>query len=191
MKTMISTVAVLAALSTATIANAADADLATLKAEAAKVTMSFGGPLKKTLGAAMKDGGPVAAIGACNEKAPGIAKAAADASGWSVGRTSLKLRNTDNAADAWEMSAMKEFEARRASGEKPDTISKAEIVDMDGQKTFRFMKAIGTAPVCLNCHGAEIKPEVAAKLDSLYPHDTARGFKAGDIRGVFTLSKKL
>lgn len=167
------------------------ADMNALKAEAVTVVKSFGGPLKQTLGGAMKEGGPMNAIGVCNTQAPAIAQKAADASGWSVARTSLKLRNLSNAPDPWELATLQEFEKRLASGEKPDTIAKAEIVEEDGQKVFRFMKAIGTAPVCLNCHGTDITPEVADKLDSLYPHDTARGFNQGDIRGAFTLKKKL
>ena len=189
MKRIVTIAACAAAL--ATVSTAQAADMNALKAEAVTVVKSFGGPLKQTLGAAMKEGGPVTAIEACNTKAPGIAQSAASASGWSVGRTSLKLRNLNNAPDPWELATLEEFEKRLAAGENPDAIAKAEIVTEDGQKTFRFMKAIGTAPVCLNCHGADIKPEVTGKLDGLYPHDTARGFNQGDIRGAFTLKKKL
>lgn len=189
MKRVMTIAACVAALTAASSAHAADMNA--LKSEAVGVVKSFGGPLKQTLGGAMKEGGPINAIEACNTKAPGIAQQAADASGWSVGRTSLKLRNLDNAPDPWELATLEEFEKRLAAGEKPDTIAKAEIVEEDGQKVFRFMKAIGTAPVCLNCHGGDIKPEVADKLDSLYPHDTARGFNQGDIRGAFTLKKQL
>ena len=167
------------------------ADAAALKAEAVSVVQSFGGPLKEALTGAMTEGGPVHAISACNTQAPDIAHKAAADSGWSVGRTSLKLRNTDNKPDAWELATLQEFEARRAAGESPDAIAKAEIVDDNGHKTFRFMKAIGTAEVCLNCHGADLKPEVASALDDLYPEDAARGFSTGDIRGAFTLKKAL
>lgn len=190
MKTFIASAMLMASVSAAN-ASEMGADVNALKTEAVKVVMSFGGPLKQALGGAMKAGGPLAAIETCNVKAPAIAKAAADASGWSVGRTSLKLRNADNKADAWELATLKEFDARLAAGEKPGTIAKAEIVEEGGQKSFRFMKAIGTAPLCLNCHGGEIKPEVAAKLDGLYPHDQARGYKQGQIRGAFTLKKSL
>jgi len=190
MKTLISTAVLMASIS---VANASEmgADVNALKAEAVTVVKSFGGPLKQALGGAMKAGGPLNAIETCNVQAPALAKAAADASGWSVARTSLKLRNTGNKPDAWELATLTEFDARLAAGEKPETIAKAEIVEERGQKTFRFMKAIGTAPLCLNCHGGEIKPEVAAKLDSLYPHDQARGYKQGQIRGAFTLKKAL
>jgi len=44
---------------------------------------------------------------------------------------------------------------------------------------------------CLKCHGEDIDPKVAAKLDALYPQDNARGYKVGQVRGAFTLKKKL
>lgn len=189
MKRIFTVAAIVATMTSISAAHAAD--VTALKAEAVGVMKSFGGPLKKTLVGAMTEGGPVHAIGACNVQAPGLAQQAADASGWSVGRTSLKLRNPDNAPDAWELATLKEFESRKAAGEKPAAIAKAEVVDENGQKTFRFMKAIGTADVCLNCHGGELKQAVAAKLDELYPADQARGFSKGDIRGAFTLKKAL
>lgn len=166
-------------------------DANALKGEAVSVVKAFGGPLKKALVGAMKEGGPVHAIGVCNEQAPDIAAAAGASTGWDVGRTSLKLRNAGNQPDAWELKVLKTFEERKAAGESPDTIAYGEVVETGGQKQFRFMKAIGTADVCLNCHGADLKPEVAAKLDGLYPEDQARGFSKGDIRGAFTLKKNL
>lgn len=165
-------------------------DAGALKAEAAKNTAGFAEALKDELIYGMNNGGPIAAIGACNEKAPAIASAKSQ-DGWRVGRTSLKLRNAKNLPDAWEQAALAEFEARKAKGEPADKLAKAEIVTENGQKTFRFMKAIPTAPLCLNCHGKELKPEVAAKLNALYPADQARGYADGDLRGAFTLSKKL
>jgi hypothetical protein len=53
------------------------------------------------------------------------------------------------------------------------------------------MKPVPTDELCLTCHGSEIPAEVAIQHDQLYPKDTARGFKEGDIRGAFTLSKNL
>ncbi|HEY9079275.1 DUF3365 domain-containing protein [Magnetovibrio sp.] len=182
-------VALAATLTSASVVHAMDA--AALKGEAVSVVKSFGGPLKMALQEGMKNGGPVNAIAACNEKAPEIAAAASAKSGWSVGRTSLKLRNPHNEPDAWEQKVLQQFEDRKAAGESPDAIAFGEVVEMDGKKQFRFMKAIGTADLCLNCHGSDIKAEVAAKLDGLYPGDQARGFSKGDIRGAFTLKKDL
>lgn len=174
---------VLAAAVAATPALASDAQ----KQEAAGIVQAFFGELKGELEAGMAQGGPVNAIAVCNEKAPGIAAAHATRTGWTVGRTSLKLRNADNAPDAWERQVLEEFEARKAAGEKPDTLVKAE--EVDGH--FRFMKAIPTGNVCLNCHGGDVKPEVEAKLKALYPKDQATGYRVNDLRGAFTLSRKL
>ncbi|MCW8888513.1 MAG: DUF3365 domain-containing protein, partial [Gammaproteobacteria bacterium] len=72
------------------------------------------------------------------------------------------------------------------------TMAYTEVVMEDGKQYFRMMKAIPTAQKpCLMCHAGTIKPPVEAKLKSLYPDDKARGYKAGDIRGAFTLKKAL
>lgn len=160
-------------------------------AQARGLVKKFGMSLKGELGKGMKSGGPVAAIEVCNTKAPGIARDVSHTSGWEVGRTSLKLRNPSNQADSWELKVLNEFEARKAVGEDPKKMEYSEVVESNGQKSFRYMKAIPTAKVCLNCHGAEVKPEVGKKLQMLYPADKARGFRVGDIRGAFTLSKPL
>ena len=167
----------------------ADEDLAARIGASREAIKSFAGALQKQLKSAMTDGGPTAAIEVCNVVAPEIAQTASAARGWSVGRTSLKLRNPDNAPDAWELAVLRDFEARKAAGEDPGTLDHAEFVAVDGERTFRYMKAIGTQPVCITCHGTTIAPEVTAKLDALYPDDRARGFEVGDIRGAFSITQ--
>ncbi|HQF31154.1 MAG TPA: DUF3365 domain-containing protein, partial [Hyphomicrobiales bacterium] len=72
------------------------------------------------------------------------------------------------------------------------TMVKAGIVEEDGKKLFRLVKAIPTGEVCLNCHGgAEVKAETAEMLAKYYPEDQARGFTLGQMRGVFTLSREV
>ena len=103
---------------------------------------------------------------------------------------SFKVRNPANAADNWELAVLKQFEARKTQGEPADKLEFFDVIDDDqGKKTFRYMKAIPTGALCLNCHGEHIPPEVDAKLKELYPNDQARGFKEGDLRGAFTLAK--
>ena len=167
----------------------ADDDLAARIGASREAIKSFAGALQNQLKSAMADGGPTAAIEVCNVAAPEIAQAASAARGWSVGRTSLKLRNPANVPDAWELAVLHDFEARKAAGEDPATLDHAEIVGGDGQRTFRYMKAIPTQPVCIVCHGASIAPEVTARLDALYPEDRARGFSIGDIRGAFSITQ--
>lgn len=164
-------------------------------AESKAVIKEFFGKLKGELGKSMKAGGPVTTIEFCNKTAPTIAKEFSEKYGMKVARTSLKTRNPANAPDAWEEAVLKKFEERLAAGEKPDDMAVGEIVEANGQKSFRFMKAIGMPPVdkmpCLKCHGENIDPKISAKLDELYPNDQARGYKAGQIRGAFTITKPL
>jgi len=159
------------------------------------VVQEFFGTLKGELETAMKAGGPINAIQVCNEVAPGIAKDLSEKHGMHVARTSLKTRNPANAPDAWETEVLKKFEERKAAGEDPDTLSFNAIVEQDGKREFRFMKAIIMPPEakmpCLKCHGENLDPKVAAKLDALYPHDQARGYKAGDVRGAFTVRQPM
>ena len=144
---------------------------------------------------AMTAGGPVAAIGVCHGLAPAIAMKHSQQSGWDVGRTSLKTRNPGNAPDAWETQVLQQFAQRRANGEGPDALVYSEVVEEGGDRYFRFMKGIVMPPLdkmpCLKCHGEEIDAETAERLDALYPEDQARGYKAGQVRGAFTLKKKL
>ena len=171
------------------------ADIAQHQAEAKKITGAFFKELKDELGKGMKAGGPTAAIDRCNLKAPGIALKHSKAAGWEVGRTSLKLRNPANAPDVWEENVLHQFEKRRANGEGSDTLAYAEVVTENGEEYFRFMKGIVMPPAkkmpCLKCHGENLNAKVSAKLDQLYPHDQATGYKAGQVRGAFTLKKKL
>lgn len=157
--------------------------------EARGLVKQFGSNLKGELVKAMKSGGPTKAIEFCNLRAPGIASDVADASGWEVGRTSLKLRSQANRPDAWELKVLQGFEAMKVAGADPSKLEYSETVEVDGKKVFRYMKAIPTGKPCLNCHAATVKPAVEQKLQALYPEDQARGFNLGDIRGAFTLSK--
>ena len=169
---------------------AAPADVPPEVGASREAVQKFSATLKEALQQAVQNGGPVNGIAVCHDKAGQIAADLGQQLGMLVGRTSLKVRNSANAADNWELAVLKQFEARKAQGEPADKLEFFAVIDDDqGQKTFRYMKAIPTAALCLNCHGENLKPEVAAKLKELYPNDQARGFKEGDLRGAFTLAK--
>ena len=163
-----------------------------LAEEAKSLVKEFAGTLKGELEAAMKAGGPTKAVSICQDRAPAIAKDIATRSGWEVGRVSLKTRNPQlDTPDAWEQQVLTRFDERKAAGEPVETMAFAAVVDGDGTKQFRFMKAIPTGEPCLACHGSAITPEVAAALDQAYPEDQARGYAVGDVRGAVSLSKTI
>lgn len=141
----------------------------------------------------IKKGGPEGAIGACREKAPAMAKAASEKSGWAIRRVSLKNRNPRAVPDAWEEAVLREFERRSAAGEKPTGLEKGEVVMDGGKKLYRYMKALPTQDLCLQCHGTpdRLSPAVQARLKELYPADKAVGYGPGEIRGAITLNKPL
>ena len=174
---------------TVTLASAADY---AAEIEASRATVGeFMQTLKQELQAGMREGGPVNAISVCNLSAPAIANTYSVRNGWDVGRTSLKVRNPDNAPDNWERAVLEEFEARKRAGEDPKQMEYHEVVQQDGVRTLRYMKAIPTAQLCLACHGEHVDSITMARLETLYPDDQALGYKAGDIRGAFSISQPL
>ena len=133
------------------------------------------------------------AIAACRDKAPKMAAAASQATGWEIRRVSLKNRNPKATPDDWERAALHDFDRRAAMGESPATIEKSEIITIDGKRTLRYMKALPSQQICLGCHGKseQLSLEVKAKLKDLYPADQAIGYSDGQIRGALTVKRQL
>lgn len=152
----------------------------------------LGKGLKARLQDAMQSGGVINAIEVCKLEAVPITEAISIQEGVIVSRTSLRIRNPRNVPDDWERETLEAFKTRRAGGEEATNLEAWTITTDDGgQRTFRYMKAIPTATLCLHCHGEDIASNVAAKLAALYPEDTAVGFAPGEIRGAFTVTKPL
>jgi hypothetical protein len=168
-------------------------DQAALLSDARKIAGTVPAKLLAVLTAEINQGGPEQAINTCREQAPKMAAAASAETGWNVRRVSLKNRNPKAVPDAWERSALEDFDRRAAAGEAPPTLEKAELVDEDGRKVYRYVKALPVQPLCLSCHGPSepLTPAVKAKLAELYPQDKGVGYGLGQIRGAITLKKPL
>ncbi|MEC9314280.1 MAG: DUF3365 domain-containing protein [Pseudomonadota bacterium] len=147
--------------------------------------------LKSSLMAAMNDGGLAEAVSVCNLIAPSLAAEISKKYGLEIGRTSLKVRNPANEADAWETDVLQRFETRLASGEAIQKLTFKEKVDSESGSQWRMMKAIPTDKVCLSCHGKKIAEPIQARIEAHYPDDLATGFKLGDIRGAFTVKRDI
>jgi len=169
------------------------ADEAKLLEEARKVAVSIPPKLLEVLDEEIRAGGPENAIGVCREKAPAMARAASEKTGWAIRRVSLKNRNPKAVPDAWEKAVLEDFDRRAAAGEKPTGLEKGELVAVDGQQVYRYMKALPTQDLCLQCHGTpdRISPAVQARLKELYPDDKAVGYSAAEVRGAITIKKPL
>jgi hypothetical protein len=145
------------------------------KEAGAEAVLPFKKSLKQALVTGLEDG-PVAAISACRVEAPNLAEAQSKG-GIKVGRASQKLRNPTNAPKLWMQKFLEVYETdpeRREPG----------VVLID-DKTVGYVEPIFIQPLCVTCHGAELAPDLQAKLGELYPDDQATGYAAGDFRGVF------
>ncbi|WP_018937714.1 MULTISPECIES: DUF3365 domain-containing protein [unclassified Thioalkalivibrio] len=153
----------------------------------------FASTLQGELMSAMQSGGPTEAIQVCNERAPAIARDISAETGIEIGRTSLKLRNQDNAPDRWERLTLQGFEAQHTAGTPAtDLPPRFGVVESDdGDPKFRFMAAIPTGGACLTCHGSDVSGDVKHALERLYPDDQATGFREGDVRGAFTVTQEM
>jgi len=161
---------------------------ASLQQEAVSIVRQFVGMLKPQLKQALQHGGPTHAIEVCSRAAPVLAAQLSKKTGWIIKRVSLKARNHHTAMpDTWEKSVLQQFDRERAGGKSPAIMVASRVKG----RTYRFMKAQPVAPVCLLCHGENITSDVAAVLKQYYPEDQAKGYKLGQIRGAFSLTRQL
>ncbi len=164
-----------------------------------ELTMQLGAELKGELTRAIEQGGPVAAIPVCRERAPAIAARLSQDSGAKVSRTALRVRNPANAPDDLQRAVLEQFAgelvaAGTAGGAGTPVAASAagpleavfEIKRATGIER-RYMRAIPTDPLCLTCHGSNLSPELAAAIARDYPADAATGFAPGELRGAFSV----
>ncbi|MEE4174221.1 MAG: DUF3365 domain-containing protein [Xanthomonadales bacterium] len=139
-------------------------------------------PFKQQLMGALMAGmaqGPDQAIDVCRLQAPAIAADLSDER-ISVGRTSHRLRNPENAGPAWATAQLQAY-LEQGRDWQP------QVVQLDDGRTG-YVEPIVTQPLCLVCHGSELAPAVQDALETHYPEDRATGFATGDLRGVFWVS---
>ena len=146
----------------------------------------------------------------CPELAPEIASDFSREYGYLVRRVSNRTRNARNTPDDWQAKQLEDFEKMAEQG-KPRTLF--DITKPDGSimptmeyeataftneediEYFNYMRSI-TLPgldklPCLKCHGSiedgTVTSDVLEAIEGLYPYDMALGYKAGDIRGAWTI----
>jgi hypothetical protein len=167
-------------LNNPSVASDANADQATLK-KGKEILRPLKKELKQTLISHMKKG-PAEAITACNLRAGPIAKKL-QTGRYTLGRTSSKLRNSNNKPEKW-LGALLDIYSQSSGSKK----MAPQIVK--GEGFTGYVEPIYTGGMCLKCHGAKLSPGIASKLNELYPKDQATGYKAGEFRGLFWVKFK-
>ena len=151
--------------------------------------------LGQTLQAAMANGGPENAIGVCKTQAPEIAQNLSTKHQLQVARVGTRARNAVmGQPNEWQALALKQFEARLASGDKPHDIEFVQLTKSGAYDLeLRYAKPIVMQAMCTACHGSteQITPSVKAKLEQMYPNDKAVDYKPGDLRGAVVVTRIL
>ena len=153
------------------------------------VSTSVPPKLLAVLMGAIQKSGPADAISVCKDEAPKMARAASEQTGWQVRRVSLGHRNPMAVPDAWERRTLEAFDRSQAAGADASKLERWEVVTENGEPVRRYMRALPTQQLCVQCHGAADKlgPGVTERLAQLYPNDRGTGYAVGQIRGAMTL----
>ena len=169
-------------------------DVAALTADTKKTVLPVVPKVVNAMQEAVAAKGVAGAIPVCKDLAPALINEKRAETGWDIRRVSLKMRNAERGTpDLWEARQLADFDIRAASGEKPETLEKSEVVTIDGKQVFRYMKALPVSDVCLKCHGPVdgLDAGLKAELAKTYPNDQATGYSQGQIRGALTVKRPL
>lgn len=173
------------------LAGSVSAQAPELRERAAQAARELGQVLMELLSQEMARGGYEGAARACSETAQTVTEEFARERGLEIRRVSLKARNSKDQPDEWEAARLREWEKAYKPGQPPEEIF--EIVEEEGRRYARYMKPIVVQPMCLGCHGPreKLSEPVRAVLDERYPRDRATGYKAGDLRGAFSVTMRV
>lgn len=143
---------------------------------------TLGGNLMK----ALSQNGVGYAAKFCNLKAYPLVDSLKKVNNADIRRATLKARNSRNLATAQEEEVIMQYaEQLKTSGAQLKPVVKRVSAD-----SVAFFAPIQTNDLCLRCHG-NIGDDVDAKdyelIKSLYPNDKAVGYKAGELRGVWSM----
>ncbi len=142
--------------------------------------------LLERLNTEYQQGGAERGVQVCAEVAQSLTQQIGREQGVQIRRVSLKNRNPRNAPDAWERQVLQRWESELEAGKEIGEV--AEWRTERGGRVYRYMRPIKIAmPLCLECHGAQIKPEVRRLIRERYPNDKATGYQLGDLRGAFSV----
>ncbi|KAA3605033.1 MAG: DUF3365 domain-containing protein [Planctomycetota bacterium] len=143
------------------------------------------GVLFTEMSRAIQAGEPADAVEVCGGAAQKLSREVEQSAGFPVRRTALKFRNPKNAPDDFERRWM-ETVAQSRAGDPADPFW--EVQEGKNGQELRYLDPLYVHTICLNCHGgAEVSDGVESYLQEHYPEDRARGFSAGDFRGVVTV----
>lgn len=146
--------------------------------------------LSGQLKTAMKAGGVEAAVGFCNAVARPLTDSLSTQHGALIKRTSLKLRNPQNAPDSMELKMLKIY-LQMSRMRNPIMVPK--ILEKNKNEMQFFAPIIIKSETCLKCHGIigqTMKEEDYAIIKQHYPDDEAIDYRMDKFRGMWSITLK-
>ena len=141
--------------------------------------------LGKNLMGTIQKKGTEAALEFCNVKAYPLTDSMAKKHHATIKRVSDLPRNPLNKANTEELNKIKYFKKQIAVNAAIEPI----VETKDGKNQFYY--PITTNSMCLQCHGqpkTDIKENVLASIDKLYPKDLAKGYTVNELRGIWSIT---
>lgn len=146
--------------------------------------------LSTQLKQAMQTGGVEQAAAFCNVVALPLTDSLSKQHNAVIKRTSLKLRNPQNAPDSMEVTMLKIYD-QMSKMRNPVLVPK--ILEK-GDNEIQFFAPIQIKnETCLKCHGVlgqTMKEEDYYYIQQHYPNDQATGYKMNDVRGMWSITLK-
>jgi len=166
---------------------AAQAQAPAPRERAAAAVKDLGQVLQQLLGEELRRGTLEGAVKSCSESAQVVTGEFAKERAVELRRVSLKYRNQKDQPDDWEAAKLRQWEPLARQNRLPADY--AETVTENGKRFLRYMKPITVQGVCLSCHGPreQLPAGVRHVLDERYPRGNATGYKAGELRGAFSV----
>lgn len=158
-------------------------DLSAYTEKGKMIAMNTQKLLGKNLKGAMKSGGPVAALEFCNAKASPLTAEMEQKFNATIKRVSDKNRNVNNAPNEVEAKIIADYITSLQAGKEIKPITQE---GKDGK--VHFYAPIKVKGLCLTCHGDAIAQPVDSILKVKYPNDKAIGYKAGELRGIWSIT---
>jgi len=158
-------------------------DLSAYTEKGKTIAMNTQKLLGKNLKGTMKAEGPVAAVAFCNAKANPLTAEMEQKFGATIKRVSDKNRNPNNAPNEVEAKIIADYISSLQAGKEIKPITQEE---KDGK--IHFYAPIKVKGLCLACHGDAIATPVDSILKVKYPNDKAVGYKAGELRGIWSIT---
>ena len=164
-----------------------------MKVEFREISKMFMSELKSVLLKNLKEGGAPQAINVCSDIAIALTNAIGEETNTKIKRATFQPRNRNNTPDMFEEKVLLNFQEKFDAGTLTNEDDYLEVLKIDSSYYARYMTPLFVQGPCLSCHGDmnNLSDDVKKLLKEKYPDDAAIGYKAGDLRGAISITKKL